>query len=201
MGFIQKIVRIAINWTDFLLLQLWVFRFEIGYKMWGTDYRLRQIQRAPARYLKTVLKRLGAKIEDSVTLKTGLLLDNIDFGLNRLWVGEKAYIGPGVFMDMAESITIEAEAVIAPQVMLLTHGDVGDRMLAKKIMRKAGPVLLKEGCWIGARAIILPGITIGKQAVVGAGTVVTADVPDFTMVAGVPAHEIRKLVECLVNKG
>ncbi|HBF38394.1 MAG TPA: hypothetical protein DDW50_13890, partial [Firmicutes bacterium] len=75
----------------------------------------------------------------------------------------------------------------------LTHGDVGDRMLATKIRRKAGPVFLKEGCWIGARAVILPGITIGVQAVVGAGAVVTDDVPDFTVVAGVPAREIRKL--------
>ncbi len=194
MGFIQKIIRNSIIFFDFFLLRLWLFRFGIGYRMWGTDYRIRQVQRAPARYLKTILKRLGAEIHDSVTLKTGLLLDNIDLGLSRLRIGDKAYIGPEVFMDLAESITIGAEAVIAPQVMLLTHGDVGDRMLAKMIMRKAGPIFLKDGCWIGARAVILPGITIGKQAVVGAGAVVTADVPDFTIVTGVPAREMRKLI-------
>jgi acetyltransferase-like isoleucine patch superfamily enzyme len=193
MGFIQKTVRNSINFFDFLLFQVWLFRFRIGYKMWGNDYRIRGVQKAPARYLKTILKRLGADIDDSVTLKAGLLLDNLDLDLCQLHIGDKAYIGPGVFMDLAEPITIGPEVVVAPQVMLLTHGDVGDRMLAKIIPRKAGPVFLKEGCWIGARAVILPGITIGKQAVVGAGAVVTADVPDFSMVAGVPAREIRQL--------
>ncbi len=193
MGFIPKIIRSVIQLFDFLLLRFWLLRFGIGYKMWGSDYRIRQVQRTPARYLKAVLRSVGAEIDDSATFKTGLLLDNIDSGLNGLHIGEKAYIGPGVFMDLAESITIGKQAVIAPQVMLLTHGDVGERPLAKLIKRKAGPVSLAEGCWIGARAVILPGITIGKQAVVGAGAVVTADVADFTIVAGVPAREIRKL--------
>ncbi len=193
MGFIPKIIRSFIQLFDFLLLQFWLFRFGIGYKMWGSDYRIRQVQKAPARYLKVILRNLGAEIDDSVTFKTGLLLDNIDSGLNRLHIGEKAHIGPGVFMDLAESITIGKQAVIAPQVMLLTHGDVGERTLAKMVQRKASPVSLEEGCWIGARAVILPGITVGKQAVVGAGAVVTADVADFTIVAGVPARVIRRL--------
>jgi len=195
MGFISKSIRSLIDFFDFLSLRVWLFRLGIGYKMWGSDYRVRQVQRAPARYLKCVLQRLGAEIDDSVTFKTGLFLDNIEPGLNKLCIRDKAYVGPGVFMDLAESITIGAEAVIAPQVTLLTHGDVGDRILAKMIRRKAGPVFLKEGCWIGARAVILPGITVGKQAVVGAGAVVAVDVPDFTVVAGVPAREIRKLKE------
>ena len=193
MGFIPKIIRSFIHFFDFLLLRFWLCRFEIGYKMWGSDYRIRQVKKAPARYLKAILRSLGAGIDDSVTFKTGLLLDNIDSGLNRLYIGEKAYIGPGVFMDLAESITIRKQAVIAPQVMLLTHGDVGERTLAKMVQRKASPVSLDEGCWIGARAVILPGITVGKQAVVGAGAVVTADVADFTIVAGVPARVIRRL--------
>lgn len=193
MGFIPKIIRSFIQRFDFLWLRFWLFRFGIGYRMWGSDYRIRQIQRAPARYLRAVLRSAGAEIDDSATFKSGLLLDNIDSGLNRLHIGEKAYIGPGVFMDLAESIIIGEQAVIAPEAMLLTHGDVGERPLAELVQRKASPVCLEEGCWVGARAVILPGITVGKRAVVGAGAVVTADVPDFTIVAGVPAHEIRRL--------
>lgn len=193
MGFIQKMIRKTITFIDFWLLNLWLFRFGLGYKMWGTDFWIRQVKKAPVRYLKTILRRLGADIDDSVTFKSGLTMDNIDTGLVRLRIENKAYIGPEVFMDLAESITIGAEAVLAPQVMILTHGDVGERMLAKMIKRKAGPVFLKEGCWIGARAVILPGITVGIQSVVGAGAIVTDDVPDFTVVAGVPAREIRKL--------
>jgi len=54
-------------------------------------------------------------------------------------------------------------------------------------------VVIKRGAWIGAGAIILPNVTIGERAVVGAGAVVTRDVPPYTVVAGVPAREIKKL--------
>jgi acetyltransferase-like isoleucine patch superfamily enzyme len=190
---IKKFIRTLIGFTDFLLLKLWLLRFTIGNKMWGTDYRIRQINHAPSHYLIIILQRLGADIHDTVTFKNGLMLDNIDAGLNRLKIADKAYLGPGVFLDLAAPITIETEAVLAPQVMLLTHGDVGDRMLAKVMARKAGPIILRKGCWIGARATILPGITVGVGAVVGAGAVVTVDVPDYTVVAGVPARYIRML--------
>ena len=54
-------------------------------------------------------------------------------------------------------------------------------------------VLIKEGAWIGSNVIILPGVTIGEHAVVGAGSVVTKDIPSFTLYAGNPAKMIRKI--------
>lgn len=56
-------------------------------------------------------------------------------------------------------------------------------------------VVLKEGCWIGANAVILPGVSIGINAVVGAGSIVTRNVEDFTVVAGNPARIIKTLKE------
>jgi len=58
---------------------------------------------------------------------------------------------------------------------------------------KEGKIIIQDDAWIGAGAIILPNVTIGKGAVVGAGAVVTKDVPPYTVVAGVPAKEIKKL--------
>lgn len=57
----------------------------------------------------------------------------------------------------------------------------------------AKPVLIKEGSWIGANAVILPGVTIGRNAVVAAGSIVTKDVEDFTVVGGNPAKLIKRL--------
>ena len=57
------------------------------------------------------------------------------------------------------------------------------------------PILLERGSWVGAGVIILPGITIGKNAVVGAGSVVTKDVPAFTVAAGNPARVLRRIKE------
>lgn len=55
------------------------------------------------------------------------------------------------------------------------------------------PVIICKGSWIGANAIILPGVTVGKNSVIGAGSVVTKDVPPFTVVAGQPANIIKQL--------
>ena len=55
------------------------------------------------------------------------------------------------------------------------------------------PILIKEDAWIGAGATILPGVCIGKHAVVGAGSVVTRDVPDYAVVVGSPAKVVRTL--------
>ncbi len=57
-----------------------------------------------------------------------------------------------------------------------------------------GEVRIKRGAYIGVHSIILPGVTIGEGAIVGAGSVVTKDVPAFTVVAGNPAREIRRLI-------
>ena len=55
------------------------------------------------------------------------------------------------------------------------------------------PIIIGDDVWIGANAVILPGVTIGKHCVVAAGAVVTKDVPDNTIVGGVPAKEIKKI--------
>lgn len=180
------------GWTR-ILFAGWIVRCSLGYKFWGNEYRQKLIKTAPSAYLQPFLTMLGAVIDISVTFKPGLYLYNLGPNLRRLVIGARAYVGPAAFMDLAEAITIESEVVLGPQVMILTHGDVGDRMLSKYIPRKVAPVLLQHGCWIGSRAIIMPGVTVGTGAVVAAGAVVTRDVPPFTVVAGVPAREIRRL--------
>jgi acetyltransferase-like isoleucine patch superfamily enzyme len=77
---------------------------------------------------------------------------------------------------------------------ILTHQDLGQSPLKKRIYpTQQSPVLIKKGAYIGAGAILLQGVSIGKLSVVGAGAVVTKDVPDFSLVVGVPAKVIRSL--------
>ena len=54
-------------------------------------------------------------------------------------------------------------------------------------------IVIKKGAWIGAGASILPGVTVGKYAIVGAGAIVTKDVPDYAVVVGIPAKVIKTL--------
>ena len=80
------------------------------------------------------------------------------------------------------------------RVMILTHLDVGRSPLKRAAFpRRQAPVTIGAGSYLGAGAIILPGVTVGKFAVVGAGAVVTRDVPERAVVAGVPAHVLRTI--------
>ena len=63
----------------------------------------------------------------------------------------------------------------------------------KRLVLTCEEIIIKKGAWIGAGASILPGITVGKYAIVGAGAIVTKDVPDYAVVVGVPAKVVKTL--------
>lgn len=95
-------------------------------------------------------------------------------------------------LDCIKKITIEKDVFSGHDIMILTGAHDYTRFGEE---RKAGdigePIYISEGVWIGSRAIILKGVTIGKHAVIGAGSVVTHDVPEYALVAGNPAKFIK----------
>ncbi len=109
--------------------------------------------------------------------------------------GKHTKIGKGVFINHACSfldlggITIEDDVQIGPKVNLITENHPLDPSTRKSLDLKS--ILIKRNAWIGAGANILPGVTIGENSVVAAGAVVNKDVPDNTVVGGIPAKTIR----------
>lgn len=95
-------------------------------------------------------------------------------------------IGPvtiGNHVNLAQGITVTA----------LNHNFKDTSLLIDEQGFSTKPIVIEDDVWIGANAVILPGVTIGKHVVVAAGAVVTKDVPDNTIVGGVPAKEIKKI--------
>lgn len=117
-------------------------------------------------------------------------------GSSGLKIGRECFIGDETLIDLYNKVTLEDSVTIAQRVTILTHLNVGykDHPLQKYFPRTSLPVLIKFGSVIGACVTILPGITVGEKSMVAAGAVVTQDVPPKTLVAGVPAKVIRKLV-------
>ena len=112
-------------------------------------------------------------------------------------VGRFITIGRNVFINHAcsfldlGSITIEDDVLIGPRVNMNTENHPLDPADRKTLVCR--PILIKRNAWIGAGATVLPGVTIGENAVVAAGAVVNKDVAPNTVVAGVPARMIRTI--------
>lgn len=110
-------------------------------------------------------------------------------------VGARVFIGGEVLIDDADpwAVTIEDDVTVLARAVLLAHAYYPRHL--QSVMAEAGArrgLTLKRGCCIGAGAILLPGVRVGEFAVVGAGAVVTEDVPPCSVVAGSPAKIIRR---------
>ena len=109
--------------------------------------------------------------------------------LDQVVIGKNVYINSNALLMARGGITIEDNVMIAANAQIISnnHDPYDLQVLTCK------PVLIKESAWIGAGATILPGVCIGKHAIVGAMSVVTRDVPDYAVVVGSPAKVVKEL--------
>jgi acetyltransferase-like isoleucine patch superfamily enzyme len=146
--------------------------------------------------LRALLLRLyGARIGRRVVLHDVRFFNLYRRGLGGLRIGDECFLGDECLLDLAEGIEMAEQVTLAERVLILTHTNVGyaDHPLQRHFPAKAAPVVLERGCFLGARALVLPGVRIGSGAFVAAGSVVTEDVPARSLVAGVPARVVRTL--------
>ena len=111
-------------------------------------------------------------------------------GWGKIRIGDRVFLNSGVVLFSVVAITIGDDVALAGEVYVMDSSSHG---IEGKPIHEAA-VTIGRGSWIGARSIILPGVTIGERVVVAAGSVVTKDVPDDTLVGGNPARIIRPLV-------
>ena len=113
-------------------------------------------------------------------------------------IGKDVYIGEDlIIVDELEPrcpLYIGHRVAIAERVTLVISSRPNFSHFSEDMPTAYGPIIIKDDAWVGTGVIVLPNITIGEGAVVGAGSVVNKNVPSFTIVAGVPARPIRKLI-------
>jgi acetyltransferase-like isoleucine patch superfamily enzyme len=114
-------------------------------------------------------------------------------------IGEGVFIGSDVFIDNTypERIFIEDNVTIISRTFIIGHTftPIHLKYVLNKDEKTKSGVVLKEGCYIGGQSIIMPGVTIGRCSVIGAGSVVAKDIPDYSIAVGIPARVVRKFSE------
>jgi len=127
---------------------------------------------------------------DHVFFEHGVFL-KIIYDTASVVIGDRVFIGAGTQFDISDSLVIGSHTLIAPGAFITdhTHNSARGTIINDQGIR-SGPVVIGSDVWIGTRSVILAGVTIGDGAIIGAGAVVTKDVPANAIAAGIPARVI-----------
>jgi len=137
---------------------------------------------------RPLVEATNIEIGDNFKLWSGYRTTLIS-GWGEIRIGDRVFVNSGTVLFSVVGISIGDDVAIANEVYVTdtnSHGIGGAQVVE-------GPVSIGSGSWIGARAMILPGVTVGRRVMVAAGAVVTRDVPDDVLVAGNPARVVREL--------
>lgn len=140
----------------------------------------------PEEITKILSKILDKEVQD-VAVFTPIY---INYGKN-INIGKNVFINFDCTFLALGGITIEDDVLIGPKVSIITENHPLNPEYRKGLICK--PILIKRNAWIGANATILAGVTIGENSVVAAGAIVSKNVPDNTVVGGVPAKIIKQI--------
>jgi maltose O-acetyltransferase len=133
---------------------------------------------------------IGQRVQLISTIAT---LELVADGGGLLEIGERSLVNFGCSIVATELVRIGPRCQIGPYTMMLDndfHRVEPEHRLERP---PSAPIIIGENVWVGARVIVMSGVSVGDDSCIGAGSVVTADVPPRTLVAGVPARIIREL--------
>lgn len=128
--------------------------------------------------------------------KVGILGNFTVVNPENVTIGDRCGINHGAFILGHHRISIGSYVVLSARCMLIDSGLDKHEFYGKDFPRHtSGPITIEDGAWIGAGAIILPNVTVGRKSIVGAGAIVTRDVPPYSIVGGNPAKVIGRINE------
>jgi putative colanic acid biosynthesis acetyltransferase WcaF len=138
----------------------------------------------PSRWKSRILRGFGARIGRGVVIKPRVAVTYPW----RLVVGDRAWIGEGAWIDNLDEVRIGHDACLSQAAHLLTGNHDYTSPDFDLVLR---PVVVEDGAWVGARALICPGVTVASHSVVAAGSVLTRSTDPYTVYAGNPAAAVR----------
>lgn len=137
----------------------------------------------------STLRELFGEVGDGVTVRAPLF---VDYGTN-ITIGARTFINYNLTALDVALIRIGADCQIGPNVQLLTPTHPLEPQPRRDKLEAARPITIGDNVWLGGGVTVLPGVTIGENSVVGAGAVVTRDIPANVVAMGSPARATRDL--------
>ncbi|KAF4989515.1 hypothetical protein FDECE_14681 [Fusarium decemcellulare] len=137
----------------------------------------------------TMLKEIMGNVGNDVFIEPPF---SIDYGCN-ISVGDNFYSNFGLIILDCGTVTIGNRVSLGPSVSIFAATHETSVQSRRSGIEYAKPVRIGDDCWIGGNTTVMPGVTIGKGCTVGAGSVVTKDIPDFSVAIGSPAKVIKKV--------
>lgn len=132
---------------------------------------------------------VGGHVGTNVLIQTNVTIE----GHDKFSVGNNSFINRGTWIWALGTITIGNNVIIGPYTILASGNHKYDCL--DRLIRQQGialkPIVIEDDVWIGAHAIVLPGVTIGRGSVIGAGAVVTNDIPAYSVAVGIPARIVK----------
>lgn len=117
----------------------------------------------------------------------------VEYGRNTTF-GEGCFVNVNMVILDCAPVTVGARTLFGPNCELITVGHpVNDLQMRRDGWEQAKPITIGADCWFGSRVSVMPGVSVGDRCVVGAGTVITKDIPDDSLVMGVPGRVVRTL--------
>lgn len=177
-GLLYNLNKDSSFWTDMERTSMLLFEYN---RISPSEVETRQ------RLLKKMLKRMG----ESVVIRSPFFCD---YGYN-IEIGDNFFANVNFVVLDGAKVTIGNNVFVAPNVGLYTAGHPLDFELRNEGFEYARPIAIGNNVWIGAHVAVLPGVSIGDNVVIGAGSVVVKDIPANTLAVGNPCRVVKSLVE------
>jgi acetyltransferase-like isoleucine patch superfamily enzyme len=172
--------------------QVEMLRLEIIYRIAGIGGISHEIQ-----YLRNpihALRRWGADIGQNTMIYPGIIIHAAQGNFSKLHIGSNVRVVRNCLLDLTDDIHIENLAILSFRCNLITHYNIHQSPIVQANYKPThAPIIIKRGAVLFTNVTVLMGVTIGECAMVAAGAVVTSDVPDWTLVGGVPSRVIKRI--------
>ena len=172
---------------------MWTFKTKVLYVLYGVfaknlpeSRHLKLAKKLRGFWAKKIVRSFGknVNVEKNASFTPGLS------------IGDNS--GVGISCEINGNVTIGNDVMMGPEVVIYTSGHCFDRTdipMCEQDMTEPKEVIIGDDVWLGRRVIIMPGVHIGKGCIIGAGAVVTKNIPEYSVAVGVPAKVVKSRLQ------